>query len=474
MEEGDGLPTTICYDCRRLLDVSYSFKQQVEQSDAKFRKLLMLKETSDEENEKILSLSHSVDAAIAEAIADEIAQERGVESATGCTALVGTLEEAASCHGMVHDLEEHHYVTHDEPIIFRIEPPPDHECVLAESLTDMRNAVCEGIVEKNMELTDCGGENRSVDVLIEKYDQLVDSSLNGEAYKSESMLMSESSSEDECNLQEAECLGESNSKTVNSEELCTERLKSDDEEKPLSSRTQRFKCPNCIKTFATKSSLDRHSEIHKKQSNARYACTICDKQFDKVGKLKNHLVTDHESVDGDEKIRQLNEENGRTDKQSSRSEGKKNVKFGCNICGKQFTYQKSFLTHAKTHPGYEPETIFENNETNASEESNERGHESEDDDLPLEGLQCTQCGKLFATKRNLKRHISTHSGLKFHCSACSKEFSRIDKLKEHEQSKHKEEFFASSGSDSEDDTDNENKHDDDNEARKKVHNSTSS
>ncbi|XP_043276982.1 zinc finger protein 12-like isoform X2 [Venturia canescens] len=485
----------------------------------------MLKEMSEaedeDENEKILTLSHSVNAAIAEAIADEIAQDRGGDgercggdrggenTTSRCDGLVETLGGQPGSHGLVHDLEEHHYVSHNEPIIFQIEPPPNHECVLTESLTDMRNAVCEEISDRRIEMTDCGAENGSMNVLIEKYtSELVDSNLNGVSYKAESMMITESSDEDECHFQEAKSLEENNPNenleeksmmhdTNLTEPVCKERFESKDKGKPPGSKTQRFKCPNCIKTFGTKTSLDRHTEIHNKKMHHRYACTMCDKEFENVAKLENHLVTNHEnrhcrSRHGCvEKIREYNagqemmekendddddndDEKARTEKRIGTPDAKKSTKFGCNICGKQFTYQKSFLTHAKTHPGYEPETIFEKDENHVWEDSNERGRESEDDDLPLEGLQCTQCGKLFATKRNLKRHISTHSGLKFHCSACNKEFSRIDKLKEHEQSKHKEEFFASSDSDSDNDiTDNENKHDDGSENsrnKKEKHN----
>lgn len=166
-------------------------------------------------------------------------------------------------------------------------------------------------------------------------------------------------------------------------------------------------------------------------------------------------------------------------------EEKKNFKFTCKVCSKQFIYQKSFLSHAKSHPEYNEETSGitdvpdqyasktseQKERTPMSRENESEEDEEEDDDdsdLPIESLQCTQCGKLFATKRNLKRHISTHSGLKFNCSTCGKGFSRVDKLKDHEQSKHKEEIFGNTDDDDDDDEDNENKINENSESRKKA------
>lgn len=163
----------------------------------------------------------------------------------------------------------------------------------------------------------------------------------------------------------------------------------------------------------------------------------------------------------------------------STKEQRKNLKFTCKVCSKQFTYQKSFVTHARNHPEYKSEELndvngytvkersVENVEEEEENEDEDDEEDEEDENLPAESLQCTQCGKLFATKRNLKRHVSTHSGLKYTCGTCGKRFSRVDKLKDHEQSKHKSEIFESSDLDDKDDMDSENT-EDCLERRKKV------
>ena len=90
------------------------------------------------------------------------------------------------------------------------------------------------------------------------------------------------------------------------------------------------------------------------------------------------------------------------------------------------------------------------------EEDDDYPDESNDkdkDDMLSANIQCNQCGKLVATQRNLKRHLLTHSGLKYKCSICNKEFSRPDKLREHHQLKHKE-VFGKSDSENESSDDN--------------------
>lgn len=220
---------------------------------------------------------------------------------------------------------------------------------------------------------------------------------------------------------------------------------SDDEEQPLVHRTLRHKCPHCIKSFATYTLLDRHLTMHENKTKLCYVCHICDEQFPNISKLKNHITNNHDTAQN-------------FSSSDNKKEDKKNSKFSCHVCSKQFTYQKSFNAHAKTHVECNREDTSDEDKSIEQEkipEANLQDIDKTDEVNTESNLQCLQCGKIFATKRNLKRHISTHDGLKFDCPTCGKGFSRMDKLKDHEKSKHKEGLFGLTDDEENDDTDNE-------------------
>ncbi|OIW34571.1 hypothetical protein CONLIGDRAFT_12224 [Coniochaeta ligniaria NRRL 30616] len=50
------------------------------------------------------------------------------------------------------------------------------------------------------------------------------------------------------------------------------------------------------------------------------------------------------------------------------------------------------------------------------------------------GLRCDICSKILQSRRNLRRHMNSHIGLKPHkCKACGKKYARQDTLQEHKQ-----------------------------------------
>ncbi|XP_015588875.1 zinc finger protein 184 [Cephus cinctus] len=525
VEQGDGLPTTICYPCRRLLDVSFDFKCQVEKSDAKLREFLTCKETVDVDTMST-SFTKSVNAVITEAIADELPHEE-IEADTlddesihiSNIINISESDTRPSVQAIEH-LTVQNFTNDRDTIIFEM----TDGCNQVESqsdtveVTNYEDVACTDIDDKEIDY-----EKRDIaedsDILTEKVIQNDESGTETEPVKQELSLPEESELSDAddnsgCDvsfedstvkpeIKSSALVEKENRKrslyitsqdTTDDREAKIDADDSDEEEKPLINRTQRQKCPHCIKTFASRLALQRHLTVHKHKTKLRYVCYMCDKQFSNVAKLKSHIGNSHDSskteekssaddisskISDSEKSLEKLEKHGNVAMDIQKSD-KKNYKFTCKVCAKQFTYQKSFITHARSHPEYKPEMLngiseqtgtLEESQESRNELSSPKANESDDDDdMPLEGLQCTQCGKLFATKRNLKRHISTHSGLKFNCSTCGKEFSRVDKLKEHEQSKHKEEIFGRSDDDDDDDTDNENKATDGSENRKKEKN----
>lgn len=508
VEEGDGLPASICLSCNHLLDLSYDFKCQIQSSDAKLREMLQL-------------------------------QYKDTKDAVSMKDIIGNIISDVDCCNKKHSHVAHRAIYSSNDIITfdnasaiqPVETINSESCVTHEFINKARELVHR--IEKDAQydtLKDDVHNTEMIEVAL-CHETHTDDALADHSDRSSGSTM-----EDKCVIQDhpmlskddvtsgglidagredtlkIEVKNEASLEAFDSHDVAKRSTMlgmdnqegrsgincSDDEEKPLISRTTRLRCLHCIKTFATKTALQRHMIVHKHKTKLRYVCYICDKQFSNITKLKSHVINSHKSHATETRAPQGERQDDRRASKASAKitrsgnvidatrEEKKNFKFTCKVCSKQFIYQKSFLSHAKTHPEYKEETSndvydqFANKTTtseqkdkpstvkeNDSEEEEEEEEDDDDSDLPIESLQCTQCGKLFATKRNLKRHISTHSGLKFNCSTCGKGFSRVDKLKDHEQSKHKEEIFGNTDDEDDDEEDNENKVNENSESRKK-------
>lgn len=501
MEEGDGLPVCICLSCNRLVDMFYDFKCQIQEADMKLRQILKSQIRPDD--------------------------------ATMVKHIISNLSDVVSCEKDNHVIGQKIY-THQDIVSF------DSTTIQSDAIMNNESCMHNEFLQKTEEITEPNGKDAQYDMLKDSVhnteialcheahmddsltnqsNRLSDSTTNNRCIKQEHLLLSEETSgsltdENRGNTLKIEIKNDVTLEDFNNRDVPKETMMletdnqdtksiincSDDEEKPLISRTTRhYRCSLCLRSFSTKVSLQRHMLVHKHKhkhkTKLRYVCHVCDKQFSNIAKLKSHVLNSHETHTVDDKTTQAANEDKKvkTSAKVTRSgnildstrEEKKNFKFTCKVCSKQFIYQKSFLSHAKSHPEYNEETsvdVFDQcaNKTTSEQkertstirenESEEEEEEEDDDDsdLPIESLQCTQCGKLFATKRNLQRHISTHSGLKFNCSTCGKGFSRSDKLKDHEQSKHKEEIFGNTDDEDDDDEDNENKVNENSESRKKV------
>ncbi|CAK9807859.1 Putative sodium-coupled neutral amino acid transporter 11 [Anthophora plagiata] len=459
VEEGDGLPPVICLPCNQRLDASYDFKCQIQNSDEKFRQILKLKSSSDDS----VTSASIVTAIIADMISSVISSEKeNTEKQEVCSTNF-------SSDNFCFVKDETSFCLNSEKNLFCLDTEPQSQLNNTEEKKSLDNVnVYKNLLEGATQIDSVKQED--LPLLEEHVEQNKDTSLKVEV----------------------------NNEVSENQQILEETSKidgiQDDEEKPLISRTIRLRCTQCIKSFHTKVALQRHAIVHKRKTKLRYVCYVCDKQYSTLAKVKNHVAICHEAHDRKENIqdKRINYEQGKVianvqdkrinniqDKRikiqkndDSSKEQRKSLKFTCKVCSKQFTYQKSFITHAKNHPEYKLEELDDSSQCSAKERSTEMVEEEEeeneeeedeedeeDENLPTESLQCTQCGKLFATKRNLKRHVSTHSGLKYTCGTCGKGFSRVDKLKDHEQSKHKAEIFENSDLDDKDDMDNINKGD---------------
>ncbi|XP_053984971.1 zinc finger protein 569-like [Hylaeus anthracinus] len=489
VEEGDGLPPVICLPCNQRLDASYNFKCQIQNSDEKLRQLLKFKSPS---NDSVSSES-IVKAIIADVISSVISSEKENNER----------QEICSTNfcpdNFCFTKDETPFCLNSERNLFCYERESQSQLSNAEQKQHMENiTVYKNLLEDSVkQINSVKQEELSLFDEHMVHNKVIDPVRQINSIKEEELSLFNEHVEQNKNVlfnSDVNNIEISDNTHILEEPSRTDGTQ-DDEEKPLISRTTRLHCTQCIKSFRTKVALQRHASVHKRKTKLRYVCYICDKQYATLAKVKNHVAMCHEAHDRKENIqdkrisyeqdkgiasikdkRNNNAREKRVKMQKndeSSKEQRKSLKFTCKVCSKQFTYQKSFVTHAKSHPEYKEELVdsyqypvkersvetVEEEEDEEEEENEEEDEDDEDENLPTESLQCTQCGKLFATKRNLKRHLSTHSGLKYTCGTCGKGFSRVDKLKDHEQSKHKAEIFESSDLDDRDDMDSINRGD---------------
>ncbi|XP_035890617.1 zinc finger protein 624-like [Anopheles stephensi] len=120
-----------------------------------------------------------------------------------------------------------------------------------------------------------------------------------------------------------------------------------DEPSSTKAQSTRHCCPDCGKSFASRTNMYRHQHAHR--GSKPYKCDICKKGFTQSGTLKTHKLTHF------------------------------NIKpFVCNVCGQRFTQSKSVKLHLRRHTGEKP-------------------------------YVCDICNAAFRQKNGLQRHMKVHA-----------------------------------------------------------------
>ncbi|KFB49598.1 Zinc finger protein 208 [Anopheles sinensis] len=141
-------------------------------------------------------------------------------------------------------------------------------------------------------------------------------------------------------------------------------------------RMRSLQCATCGKSFATRSHLSAHENVHTKA--LIYACAHCDEKFANKTAKQKHILREHASVE---------------------TRAKSATKHVCLTCGKAFYSIFYLRDHLKLHA----------------------------DDMPH---KC-HCGAKFKLEKYLKRHMQIHSG-KYTCQYCTLAYRCASMLRDHE------------------------------------------
>lgn len=169
-------------------------------------------------------------------------------------------------------------------------------------------------------------------------------------------------------------------------------------------RDRNFTCPVCEKGFFSKYDLSKHSLIH--TGERPFKCIVCDKAFSRSTLLRRHekLHTDH-------------------------------PKFLCVFCERPFLCKEEWEKHTLNHQKKRPFECTICDKTFAFKQGLER-HESVH--AAVHPFKCEHCEKSFPSQGKLARHLTAHAGSRpYPCRICSKSYLLSHHLTRHMRS-HKE------------------------------------
>ncbi|GAB6020748.1 hypothetical protein CHUAL_003410 [Chamberlinius hualienensis] len=154
-----------------------------------------------------------------------------------------------------------------------------------------------------------------------------------------------------------------------------------------------LKCPSCEYTTLCQTTLWKHKKTHQ----SKLECTECQKKFEKLKQLRQHMIECH--LDNNIK---LVDETGNVIKKSVA-----NSSFKCPHCPRVFHRSiQEFKRHMWIHEGIKP-------------------------------IKCTKCSYKCRTANHLQVHMRKHSNVKeYQCPHCYKDFKSKGSLQYHMQRFH--------------------------------------
>lgn len=179
-------------------------------------------------------------------------------------------------------------------------------------------------------------------------------------------------------------------------------------------------CKYCSKSLLTTLVLERHVRIiHFNEKLEK--CLICNERFSSYPQLRNHKKQIHkiEAIEKPDKI-----------------SVKKEIKYICQFCGKNFIKPFMFREHLRIHTNEKPFECRQCKQTFRLKCTYQR-HVLSHLDMKKRPFKCTVCTKSFLTKLFLTAHMAKHTGEKnFKCEICNINFGYYNSLYDHKKNIH--------------------------------------
>ncbi|KAJ2954348.1 hypothetical protein O0L34_g2606 [Tuta absoluta] len=433
IEQGDGLPSSICHDCKEKATKAYDFKQKSQEADSKLRGLLK-KEKNDflvagvplfqtdhlgvkteqfnsEDNDFMDSdfgLGHDLDASDIEPVKKE-KHESGSNRST-CVAFQSSKQ---------HDKKKKCIKVEFEDSVSTYCPLCGTSYDGAENLTkhmwdfhaELMGPKKRGRPKKLMtssilsKLTENGFKLKSVPVQefscafckehCKTKDDLSEHLLNHKDTKVFCCIMCKKMYLKKKNFEEHDCMkNDENDETR--KDILTEILLRDilDPNCDMDNRNVLHVCDICSGVYLSEEDLAFHNEADHPDKSLK--CNTCTKEFTSV-----KTATRHRNV-----CRQVDR------------------KHVCSVCGLKFAYEISLNKHILRH--HEGQSVSVSFIEKKKEKPPEDGSQQ---------YQCDTCHRRFPKKESLAKHAKTHMPPEkcFECDVCKRKFSRKDNLRSHKR-----------------------------------------
>ncbi|KAL5280783.1 MECOM family protein [Megaselia abdita] len=142
------------------------------------------------------------------------------------------------------------------------------------------------------------------------------------------------------------------------------------------------------------------------ENSIDFRCAVCEKQFQDLETVDNHLVVAHHY---------------------------RKDEYSCELCSKGFSYRAYLLRHRALTHGEIKKYPCENCSKVFCDPSNLQRH-IRAHHVGARSHACPECGKTFGTSSGLKQHTHIHSSIKpFQCEVCLKAYTQFSNLCRHKR-----------------------------------------